>query len=105
MIELTQEDRGGWCVVAARGRADALSSDKLETSLRTAVESSKQVAADLSALDYISSCGIRAVLNAARSAQNRGVRFAVCSLSAPVRRVFEISQLHHVLEIYEGLPC
>jgi anti-anti-sigma factor len=105
MLELTQEDRGGWHVVAARGRADALTSEKLEAGLRAAVEGNPQVAANLAAVDYISSCGVRAILNAARIAQDRGVRFAVCGISAPVRKVFEISQLHHVLEICEELPC
>lgn len=105
MIEITQEIRAGWCVVGVRGRADAVTAAELEARLCAAIEQNLQVAADFSALDYISSCGLRAVLQAARAAQIRNVRFAVCSLSAPVKKVFDISHLHHVLDIQGELPC
>ena len=62
MILITEETRAGWCVVGARGRADAEAADELETALRSAVEKSKQVAADFSGLNYISSAGLRAVI-------------------------------------------
>jgi anti-sigma B factor antagonist len=105
MIELSEEIRAGWCVVSVRGRADAVAAEKLEAWLCAAIEKNSQVAADFSALDYISSCGLRAVLQAARAAQERNVRFTVCSMSAPVRKVFDISRLHDVIEIQEEAPC
>lgn len=105
MIQLTQETRTGWHVVGVSGRADAETADELETALRSAVERHSKVAADFRALDYISSAGLRAVLQAARAAQGRGVEFAVCALSAPVRKVFDMSGLHHVLSIHGELPC
>jgi len=105
MIEVTQQTRSGWCVVEVRGRADAEAADRLEETLRAALEGHPKVAADFSALDYISSAGIRAVLQAARAAEGRGAEFAVCSLSAPVRKVFDMSGLHHVLKIHGELPC
>ena len=105
MIEVTQEKRSGWCVLAVRGRADAVSSQELEAKLCEAIQRNLQVAADLSALEYISSCGLRAMVQAAREAQLRKVRFAICAMTAPVKRVFEISGLHHLLEIHGELPC
>jgi anti-sigma B factor antagonist len=105
MIEVTQQNRSGWCVVGVSGRADAEAAAELETQLRSAVQSHARVAADFSALAYISSAGLRAVLQAARAAQERQVEFAVCSPSAPVRKVFDMSGLHHVLTIQGELPC
>ena len=105
MIQVTQETRQGWHVVGVTGRADAEAADVLETALRSAVEGHSKVAADFHALDYISSAGLRAVLQAARAAQSRGTEFAVCALSAPVQKVFTMSGLHHVLQIYGELPC
>ena len=105
MLEVTQEKRSGWCVLGVRGRADAITAQELEAKLCAAIQRNLQVAADLSALEYISSSGLRAVLQAAREAQSRKVRFAVCSLSAPVKKVFEISGVQNLMEIHGELPC
>jgi anti-anti-sigma factor len=104
MIQVTTEMRSGWCVVGVRGRADGHSADELETALRAAVEQNARVAADFSALDYISSAGLRALLETARSARERGTEFAVCRLSAPVTRVFDISGMRQLLQVRGELP-
>jgi len=105
MIQLTEETRENWCVVAVRGRADAEAADELERALTAAVQKSPQVAADFAALDYISSAGLRAVIQAARAAQSRKVGFVVCSPTAPVKKVFDMSGLHHIIQIVGALPC
>jgi anti-anti-sigma factor len=105
MIQLTEETREGWRVVSVTGRADAEAADALEAALRSAIDGHARVAANFATLDYISSAGLRAVLQAARAAQTRGSEFAVCGLSAPVRKVFDMSGLHHVLRIHGELPC
>lgn len=105
MIELAQQTRGGWYVVTIRGRADAEAADEVERTLRAAVEQHDRVAADFVNLDYISSAGLRAVLQAARAAQERKTEFTVCRLRGPVKKVFEISGMQHILRLEEELPC
>jgi len=105
LIQITQEVRSGWCLVAVQGRADAEAADDLERGLRAAAEQHPKVAADFAALSYISSAGLRAVLQAARAAQERRAEFAVCRLSPPVRKVFDMSGMRHILRIEEQLPC
>ena len=105
MIELAQQTRGGWCVVTIRGRADAEAADEMERALRAAVNQNHRVAADFANVDYISSAGLRAVLQAGRAAQERKTEFTVCQLRGPVKKVFEISGMKHVLRIEEELPC
>jgi anti-anti-sigma factor len=105
MIEATEETRSGWLAVSVSGRADAEAADKLEKVLRSAVERSKRVAADFADLDYISSAGLRAVIQAARAAEALNVEFAVCALPANIRKVFDMSGLHHILKVYGELPC
>jgi anti-anti-sigma factor len=105
MIQVSEETRSGWLVLSVRGRADAETADALEAALSAAVEKHPKVAADFSALDYVSSAGLRAVIQAARAAEIRHVDFAVCSLSANVKKVFDMSGLHHILRIHGELPC
>src|SRR3954453_8680553 len=105
MIQVTQETRSGWLVVSVRGRADAEAADDLENALREALKHGPKVAADFGALDYVSSAGLRAVIQAARDAESVNVDFAVCALSPNVKKVFDMSGLHHILKIYGELPC
>ncbi len=105
MIQLAQETREGWCVVAVRGRADSEAADELENALRAAVEQNPRVAVNLWSLSYISSAGLRAVLQGARAAEAKGVEFLVCSPNSSVKKVFDMSGMHHVMKIQERLPC
>jgi anti-sigma B factor antagonist len=105
MIHVTEETKSGWRVLSVRGRADADAADVLEAALRAAIDQHPKVAADFSALDYVSSAGLRAVIQGARAAEARQVEFAVCSLSPNVRKVFDMSGLHHILRIHGELPC
>jgi anti-anti-sigma factor len=105
VIQLSEDDRNGWRVVTVQGRADGECADELEAALRTAIGGNARVAADLAGLDYISSAGLRALLEAARAAQSKGAQFAICSPKPGVKRVFEISGLHRILQIQGALPC
>ena len=105
MIQVTQEMQSGWCVVAVRGRADAEAADELEDVLKTALKQNSKVATDFSGLDYISSAGLRAVLQAARAAEALEAEFAVCRLSPPVKKVFDMSRMHQILRVHGELPC
>jgi anti-anti-sigma factor len=105
MIQVTEETRGGWRIVGVRGRLDAESADELEHVLHTAIWTHGKVAADFAALDYISSAGLRAIVQAARAAQGRSVEFTICSLNSSVRKVFDISGLHQILRVEGELPC
>ena len=105
MIQTKEETKNGWCVVTVSGRADHEAADALESALKGAVEANARVAADFSALDYISSASLRSVVQAARAAQSRGSEFAVCRVTGMVQKVFEISGLNQLLRIRGELPC
>jgi anti-sigma B factor antagonist len=105
LIQLAEESRKGWRVVTVTGRADSEGADALETALRSAVEGHDRVVVDFKGVNYISSAGLRAVLQAARAAQTRGSEFAVCGLTEFVRKVFDTSGLNRLLTIHGELPC
>jgi anti-anti-sigma factor len=105
MIQVTEETKEDWRIVAVTGRADSEAADQLEEALRAAIASHPKVAADFSKLDYISSAGLRAVIQAARASQAKEATFAVCALSPNVKKVFDMSGLHHILRIQGELPC
>ena len=104
MMELTQETRQDWRVVTVRGRADSETADRLEQELRGAVEQHKKVAVDFRGVDYISSAGLRALIQAARAAQGRS-ELAICSPGPSVKKVFDMSGMENIVTIQEELPC
>jgi anti-sigma B factor antagonist len=105
MMQVTQETREDWRILTVRGRADSQTADELEDALRGAVEHHRRVAVDFSGVDYISSAGLRAVIQGARAAEGRGAEFAVCSLSAPVKKVFDMSGMQNIVKVQGVLPC
>jgi anti-anti-sigma regulatory factor len=48
---------------------------------------------------------LRSLLEGARAAQGAQHTFVVCSPSARVKQVFDISRMHQVLPIQAVLPC
>lgn len=104
-MKISQDVRSGWCVVSARGRADSTNANDLEAALIAAASNHKKLALDLAALDYISSAGLRAVLQGARAAQTHGAEFVVCSPTAGVQKVFEISGMDRLIRLEGALPC
>ena len=105
MMQVTQENRDNWCVVTVRGRINSETADELETTLRNAVEQDRKVALDFRGVDYVSSSGLRAVIQGARAAEGKSSEFVVCSLSPAVKRVFDMSGMQHIVKIQGELPC
>jgi len=105
MLEITEVSRAGWRIVSAKGRAGVQETETLEKALEAAAATGEKVALDLSALEYISSAGLRSLLSGARAAQTHQVEFVVCSPVPGVRKVFEISGIGSLVKIQEGLPC
>ena len=104
-IEISETSRDGWYIVHVKGRVDGLTADTLEKALVAAANAHTQVAVDCSAIDYISSAGLRSLLEGARAAQGLKHTFIVCSPSQRVQQVFDISRMHLVLPVRGTLPC
>lgn len=60
----------------------------------------KALIIDGSALEYVSSAGLRAVLLAARAAQRAGIPFALCALQPAVREVFDLSGFSRIIAVH-----
>jgi anti-sigma B factor antagonist len=105
MLEITTANQSGWHIVKPTGRADATNSQELEDVLHAAAGQHPKIALDLSGLAYISSAGLRSLLQGARAAQAKNAEYVVCSPTAGVLKVLEMSGMQNVLRIEKGLPC
>ena len=99
---VTTESEGGILIARASGRIDGANANEFQKSLNdTIAPGVRVVVLDFAGLTYISSSGLGVVLALARELRSANIRFALCSLSAPVRNVFTISGFEQVIDIHE----
>jgi anti-anti-sigma factor len=103
-MQVAEGARGGWHVVSVAGRVDNNAATDLKTALSAAVDAYPQVAVDCSAIDYLSSAGLGALIDGAAVAGRAGKRFIICAPSPRVDLLFKIARLDTQLTIAPTLP-
>ena len=102
-MRIGESKTGEALVLAPEGRADSASAAVLEAALNAASERREaKVVVDFSAVDYISSAGLRALLAGAKRLQVNGGGVALCGINSNVREVFEVSGFLAVFPSREG---
>ncbi len=98
-FECTLNDLDQARVVSLQGRLDSATAGQLEKQLQSLFEAPvRHVLFDMSALDYISSAGLRIGLMTAKRAKQAQVRLVLCSMLPHVKEVFEISGFLKIIE-------
>ena len=96
---------GGVVVAKPSGRIDQSSAASLESAL-SPYWGRDDVAAlllDFTAVEYISSVGLRVLMIAARQMRARKARIAVAGLQSVVGEIFAISRFNSVLEVFPNV--
>ena len=99
-LEIGVRRQAGLLVLAPVGRIDNLASAKFQRRLLGAVKSgAADVVVDFSGVDYISSCGLHALLTASRQ-MSKERRLALARLNTVVHEIFTISRFTHLVPIF-----
>lgn len=99
-LECTISEFGAARLAHVIGRVDSATAGELEKSLAPLFDTpGRHAIVDLSALDYISSAGLRIVLMSAKRAKQIQARLILCGMAPHVREVFEISGFMKILEV------
>jgi anti-anti-sigma factor len=106
-VQVSQARYADVVVVAVTGRVDHATADAFKVALwpllETCAKDRDKLLLDLSALDYISSAGLRVLMLAAREVKPREGTLVVCELTPVVNEIFEISRFNIVFRIYPDL--
>ena len=90
-------------IAEARGSVDGTNAAAFEKALSDAVsENDRAMIIDLGQLTYISSAGLRVILLTAKAMQRHNGKLAMCSLQAPIRKVFDISGFDKIIPVHES---
>ena len=87
-------------LISVVGRIDATTSADFESQCFELVnDANKNVALDLTALDYISSAGLRSILKLAKICKEKKLKLALFGLQKAVAEVFKISGFNTIIKI------
>jgi len=102
-MEIREERAGKIVIVDLKGRLDSTTSADFEKKLAAWFDDGeKQLLADLSQLEYISSAGLRAFLVGAKRASKEDGKLMLCGLQSQVKEVFDIAGFSPLFPIYES---
>lgn len=105
MNQIEATEAGGYRVVAVAGEVDLSWSSELRTAILDALSKHPQVLVDLSAVSYIDSSGIAALVEGYQTAKGKNVRFGLLAISDAVKAVLELARLDQVFPIYADLEA
>lgn len=100
-MEMNETNEGGRTVLVLQGRLDTATAPAIEERLLGLIGQGG-VIADLSAVRYVSSAGLRVLLKAAKQAKQAGHPFALVGLQEAVREVFEISGFDRIIPAFDS---
>lgn len=99
-MDIQEQRQGNVIVLGPVGRLDSLSCREFEGRLLSALNESGAVVVNCTALDYISSAGLRVLLVAAKQARAASGRLALAALRDSPREVFDISGFSAIFAIH-----
>lgn len=102
-MDVTTRNQGDVLIVAIAGSLDSITSPQAQQALDALVaQGAKKVAVECTALDYISSAGLRVLLGLAKQLAAKGGALRTFGLNQTVREVFEISGFSTIFKVFPG---
>lgn len=98
MLNVEKISNGKELTVKLAGRLDTTTAPTLDSKLRTAGNGIEKLVFDISALEYISSAGLRVLLSAQKMMNKQG-EMVVRGANETVRDIFEVTGFIDVLNI------
>ena len=99
-MTISFESAGNVQVVALQGQINSTNAASIEAEILALITPEhKNLLLDFSALDYISSAGLRLVLVAAKRLKQEGGQLVLCGMQTHIREVFDISGFLAILNV------
>ncbi len=89
----------GKAVYIVSGRLDTSTAPELEETLKADLEGVNDLTLDFSALDYISSAGLRVVLSAQKKMNVSGGKMKILNPNEIVSEIFDVTGFSDILDI------
>lgn len=98
MFEITKNIENQKAVLALKGKLDTTTAPELDKTINEIISDIKELVFDFADLQYISSAGLRVLLLAQKTMNNKG-EMKVCNLCETVMEIFEVTGFSDILTI------
>ena len=98
MLNIEKKTNGAELTVALTGRLDTTTAPELEKELKASLDSVTTLVIDMTALDYISSAGLRVLLSAQKTMNKQG-EMKVVHVNETIMEIFEVTGFSDILTI------
>jgi anti-anti-sigma factor len=100
-MNITTRTENGVTLVALAGSLDSNTSPQAQQALDAMLAGgARKMVVDFTALDYISSAGLRILLGTAKRLSGAGGALRLCGLNETVKEVFDISGFSTILAVF-----
>lgn len=98
MLNITKNTNETGLTVALTGRLDTTTAPELEKELKASLDGVTTLVIDMTALDYISSAGLRVLLSAQKTMNKQG-EMKVVHVGETIMEIFEVTGFSDILTI------
>jgi anti-sigma B factor antagonist len=99
-MTITKTINGGNITFTLAGRLDTVTSNLLSTEFDNIIsESFDKLILDFLSIDYISSAGLRVIINMQKKITAKGAKMELVKLSDPIKSIFDITGFSKILTI------
>lgn len=103
IVKIKSEAKGEVLLLKLTGRLDAVSSPQAEKEVFDFInEGHYRLLVDFSAVEYLSSAGMRMLLSITKKLRTLSGKLVICSVNRNVMDVLKMSGFDHVLELSEN---
>ena len=99
MLNISKKQDGSLLTLTLSGRIDTSSAPQLQAEVESLPEGVTHVVMDIEKIDYISSAGLRVLLNLEQNLEETGGLLEVSHVSELIRDVFDITGFIDILHI------
>ncbi len=99
-MEIKKTAEGNAVILQLKGRLDTITSSQLEEELEDVFsEEIVELTFDFSALDYISSSGLRVLLSAQKKINNMGAKMKIIGANEVVKEIFDATGFTKIMDL------
>ena len=98
MLDIKKNLEGSKLEFILEGRLDTITAPELEESVKASIGGASELIFDFSGLSYISSAGLRVLLSAQKTMNEKG-SMVVKNVSEEIREIFEVTGFSEILTI------
>jgi anti-sigma B factor antagonist len=98
MLNIEKKTNGTELTIVLKGRLDTTTAPELEKELKASLDGMTALIIYMTALDYISSAGLRVLLSAQKTMNKQG-EMKVVHVSETIMEIFEVTGFSYILTI------